>query len=77
VPSIKGRDKTVLVSLTEVFGKPFQFNARFRFRIICQVTGNDLLLMKMIHLDRDITKDLPDSRSAVQNDCRNGISLFL
>jgi hypothetical protein len=38
-----------------------------------QIARNNLLLVEMAHLDRDITEDLPHSRPAIQDDCLEGI----
>jgi len=38
-----------------------------------QIARNNLLLVEMAHLDRDISKELLSSRPAIQNDRLEGI----
>jgi len=77
VPGIKCRGKSAFIRLTEGCGDPFQFNACLQFRIVGQITGDDLFLMKVTHLNGYVIEYLPYSRPAVENDRPDGVSFFL
>ena len=38
-----------------------------------QIARNNLLLVEMAHLDRDISKELSNSQPSIQDDCLEGI----
>ena len=59
---MNGADKIIFIGFAESFGKLFQLNTSLQLRVVCQIAGNNLLLMKMAHLDGYIAKDLSYSR---------------
>jgi hypothetical protein len=77
MPGIKSGNKIPLIRLTECAGENLQLPACFQLRIVGQITGDDLFLMKVTHLNGYVTEDLPYSRSSVKNDRPDGVSLSL
>lgn len=77
MPDIKGSGKILLICFAEERGELFQFNTCLEFRIVRQIPCNDLFLMEVTHLNRDIGKELSHPGSAIKNDRLNGISLLL
>ena len=75
MPGIQSGNKAFLAGHTEVFCKHFQFPACLELRVSRQITGDDLLLMEVAHLDGDIAKDLSDPWSSIKNNCPESISL--
>jgi len=75
MPGIQSGNKAFLAGYTEVFCKHFQFPACLEHRVSRQITGDDLLLMEVAHLDGDIAKDLFDPRSSIENNCFESIPL--
>ena len=65
VPGIEGSGKVLLIRCAEHCGELFEFNAGNQFGVVCEIPGNDLLLMEMANLDGDITEDLFHTRPAV------------
>ena len=58
MPGIKGRGKRLSFVSQRCCSEHFQFNACLKLRVVRQITGNDLLLMEVAHLDGYIDKDL-------------------
>ena len=65
------------MGLTEGYGEFFQRNACLSFRVVREVTGNDLLLMEVAHLYGDISKQLSYSLSPIEDYRLNRVSLSL
>ena len=77
IPNIQGGNEAFLVGLTEVLHNHFQFHTCLKLRAPRQITGDDLLLMEVTHLDRYIAEDLSDPWSSIENNCFESVSLSL
>ena len=62
---------------TEGYGEFFQRNACFSFRVVREVTGNDLFLMEVAHLYGDISKQLSYPRFPIEDYRYNSVPLAL
>jgi len=69
--------KNNFIRLTESFDELFQFNACFQFWIVGYITGDDLFLMKVAHLNGYVAEDLSYSRLSVKNNRPDNVSLSL
>ena len=76
MPGIKSSNKIPFVRLAKGSDEYFQLLACFELRIVRKITGDDLLLMKVTHLNRYIDKDLSNPWPAVQNDCLDDVPLL-
>jgi len=77
MPGIKGNGKILLVRFAEYCDELFQCNAGLQLGVVREITGDDLFLMKVTHLDRNIRKELSHPRPAVENDRLQGVSHVL
>lgn len=77
MPGVKTGSKGNFIRLTEQCDKLFQFDSGLKLGVIREITGYDLFLVEVTHLDRNIEEELPDAWPAIENDSLNRISHIL
>lgn len=68
VPYIKDGCKINLMRLTETRDNPLQLDAGLEPRVVCQIARDDLLLVKVAHLNGYVSKELSYAGPAVEDD---------
>lgn len=74
-PQLNKHSENVTTGGTDRIYNLFQFNPRWKFRAVSQVSCDDLLLMELAHLDRDARKCRKQPLFAIADDTRYNTSV--